>query len=370
MSHLTRWKIWVVLLASIWSVAGHATVFGQTPPKRVKLEPVRKLNTTVAIELLTAEGVGINSREWAELFSELDVLFTIRKSVLKEKPETKEEVLGTTLRDVHVIGRLERDGSVTFSDRHYTVEDAVKIREWIADLKAYGAQGTPQGQPMWGLTKSQFEPFYLALSPAVDVDLVDMTLEKALQSFSFRAEFPIRYSVAAAEHLRKGAGTKTIQNAYQGLSEGTVLAAMLNELGLGFHPRRTPEGKLDLSIVKLGERVETWPAGWPPSEDLPKLRPVLFQAKEVELTDEPLLDVVQAIGDLVDLPILIDEHGLKANRIDVRTKKVTHKKKKVILSAALKHVCYLGKCKYEYRMDEAGKPLLWLMPDLPPKDEK
>lgn len=371
----TRRRIIACSFACIVGLSGIALLSAQQPlkppkaPQRVKLEPVKKIDTTIVIEVLSAQGAGINAREWSELFQALDVQFTIRRALGREEPETTEQLLGTTLRDVRLVGRLERDGSITFADRHYSVEDAAKIREWIADIKLYGAQGTPRGQAMWGLTKAQFEPLFLALAPPVEIDLADRNLDQALQAFTVRKQYPLRISATAVEYLKKQSTVRTVQNHYTGLSEGTVLSAMLNEFGLGFHPRRTPEGKLELGIVKLGERVETWPAGWPPTEDLVKLRPVFFQTREVELIDEPLLDVVQAIGDIIELPVLVDESGLKAIKVDVRTKKVSHKKKTVILSAALKHICYQGKCKYEFRMDEGGKPLLWLTPEVPAKQE-
>jgi hypothetical protein len=375
MTQLTRRQLLVSSFACSIALATSTNTFGsqrpkkKAPAKRVTLDPKQSVNTTITVELLAVDGASINTREWSELFQELNVELTIRKALARDQPETTEKLLGMTLRDVHLTGLLERDGSVTFSDRRYTVGDAVKIAEWIKDIQIYGAQGTPKGQPMWGLTKAQFEPVYLALAPLIKTDLVDKPLSDALQLITAQKQYPLRFSASATEHLKRKTTIKTVRNQYQGLSEGTVMSAVLNEFGLGFHPRRTPEGKLELGIVKLGETIETWPAGWPPSEDLVKLRPVLFQSREVELTDEPLLDVVQAIGDIIELPILIDESHLKAKNIDVRTKKVSHKKKKVILSAALKHVCFLGKCKYEYRMDEAGNPLLWLTPEVPPKED-
>ncbi|MDB5388479.1 MAG: hypothetical protein JWM11_4125 [Planctomycetaceae bacterium] len=378
MVRLTRRQLLAGSLAGAVGLNNLTFMFGSQrpkpvkPPKRAPVDSDRKLNTAIHVELLTdqAVGVGFNVREWSEIFAGLDVQFTIRRALAREEPDVTENVLGTTSRDVHVTGRLDRDGSISFLDRKYTTGDVVKIRAWIADMKLYGAQGTPKGQPVWGLGKDQFEPLFQALSPVIDTDLADLSCDAALQKFTIRKHYPLRMSATAAEHLRKSAASKTVQNQYRGLSEGAVLAAMLNEFGLGFRPRRTPDGKLELEIVKLGERGETWPAGWPPSEELVKLRPVFFQSREVELTDEPLLDIVETIADLIEMPVLIDEYGLKSSRIDVRTKKVSHKKKKVILSAALKHVCFQAKCKYEFRMDEAGKPLLWLTPDVPPKDDQ
>ena len=96
----------------------------------------------------------------------------------------------------------------------------------------------------------------------------------------------------------------------------------------------------------------------------------LFKLGDVELTDEPLLDVLQAVGDLIKIPVLVDGYGLKADGIDLKTKKVSHKKKRTVWSAALKHVCFQARCKWELRVDEAGHPLLWVMSDIPPKDHR
>ena len=148
------------------------------------------------------------------------------------------------------------------------------------------------------------------------------------------------------------------------------MAALLNEFGLGFHPQRTPQSKLELAIVKLGPQANVWPVGWPLSDDPPKVAPNLFKIGEVELEEEPFLDVLQAVGDLIRMPVITDDYGLKVSGIDLKTKTVSHKKKRTVWSAALKHVCFQVRCKWELRVDEGGHPLLWVMSDIPPKDPR
>src|SRR5207244_2520136 len=112
-----------------------------------------------------------------------------------------------------------------------------------------------------------------------------------------------------------------------------------------------------------------WPVGWPLADDPPKVAPELFKTGDVELEDEPLMDVLLAVGDLIKVPVLFDEYGLKSDGINVDQIKVSHKKKRTFWSAALKHVCFQARCKWELRVDEAGHPLLWVMSAVPRKEE-
>lgn len=342
----------------------------QQTKNRLKADPDRKIDTKVSVELITGEGVGLDAQEWAEIFQEMNVTFSVRRSLLNDKPETTETTSGVSLRDVQVIGRLEKDGSLTFADRRFTTANVAKLKEWIDGLKAYGAQGSPKGQPMWGLSKAQFDPLFQALTPVLKIDPKDAALNKALDLFTVRRTYPLRFTADATQHLEKDSVLERAERSYEGISEGTALAALLNEFGLGFHPQRTPQSKLELAIVKLSPQANVWPVGWPLSDDPPKVAPNLFKIGEVELEDEPILDVLQAVGDLISMPVIVDEYGLKVSGINLKAKTVSHKKKRTVWSAALKHVCFQVRCKWELRVDEGGHPLLWVMSDIPPKDPK
>ena len=344
----------------------------QQPPARprLKADPDRRIDTRVSVDLISQDGAGVAAQEWATIFQDLNVGFSVRRSQLEDKPETTETTSGVSLRDVQVLGRLERDGSITLSDRRFRTSDVGKIRDWIDGLKSYGAQGSPKGQPMWGLSKDQFDPLFHALTPVLKTDPQGAPLNKALDLFTVREAYPLRFT-AEATQLLEGAGVpETVEREYGGLSEGAALAAILNEFGLGFHPQRTPRSKLELAVVALRPKSDVWPVGWPPAEDPPQVAPSLFKQGDVELLDEPLADVLQAVADLIEIPILFDAYGLKTDGINLKTRKVSHKKKRTVWSAALKHVCFQARCKWELRVDEVGHPLLWVLSDIPPKDPR
>ena len=369
MLRLSRRDLLVLSCAASFELLPSFSTAQQTK-NRLKADPDRKIDTKVSVELITGDGVGLDAQEWAEIFQEMNVTFGVRRSLLNDKPETLETVSGISLRDVQVIGRLEKDGSLTFADRRFTTANVAKLKEWIDGLKAYGAQGSPKGQPMWGLSKAQFDPLFQALTPVLKIDPQDAALNKALDLFSVRRSYPLRFTADATQHLEGDSVLERSQRSHAGMSEGTALAALLNEFGLGFHPQRTPQSKLELAIVKLGPQANVWPVGWPLSDDPPKVAPNLFKIGEVELEEEPFLDVLQAVGDLIRMPVITDDYGLKVSGIDLKTKTVSHKKKRTVWSAALKHVCFQVRCKWELRVDEGGHPLLWVMSDIPPKDPR
>ena len=262
MLRLSRRDLLVLSCAASFELLPSFSTAQQTK-NRLKADPDRKIDTKVSVELITGDGVGLDAQEWAEIFQEMNVTFGVRRSLLNDKPETLETVSGISLRDVQVIGRLEKDGSLTFADRRFTTANVAKLKEWIDGLKAYGAQGSPKGQPMWGLSKAQFDPLFQALTPVLKIDPQDAALNKALDLFSVRRSYPLRFTADATQHLEGDSVLERSQRSHAGMSEGTALAALLNEFGLGFHPQRTPQSKLELAIVKLGPQANVWPVGWP-----------------------------------------------------------------------------------------------------------
>lgn len=329
----------------------------------------QKIQTTVRVDLLTgSEGVGFKGQEWLPIFEELGVQLQIRQAVVEEKISVTEKLSGLRLRDVRVVGRLERDGTITVPGHSFSRSETQKLQEWLSGLQAYGAQGTPTGQPVWGLSRTQFEPLFAELGTKLPADPQGQTLDEALELFSVQKKFPFRFSAAATTHLARKQSPVAVRQSLAALSQGTALAILLNEYGLGFYPRRTPDAKLELALVTLAEQGELWPAGWQPNKPGIDIAPRLYDAAEIELDDEPLTDVLGAVGDLVKLPVLYDDTGLRSRQMDLSRVKVSHPKKKVPWSLALKRFTFQARCRWELRVDEAGQPFLWTFPEeLPAK---
>jgi hypothetical protein len=339
----------------------------QSPGARGKLDrktgetkPAKKApNTMINMELLTVgDGVGLKARQWQEILSKMDVTLTIRNGRPSEKPEVTERKAGGTLRTVMLKGLLDNKGRLIFPDQVFAESDSAKLAAWLDELRTYGAQGDPVGRPAWGLTKEQFGVIYAALKKPLAFDPRDLELSKALQKFEFPREYPLKFTASAARLLNERTPISQSGHSLQGISQGTGLAILLREQGLGFRPRRLPDGTVELTVSPLDEPGEFWPR----QESGPETAPALFEFKTVDLEDERLDDILEAASDQIGIPIVIDRHGMDAKGIDLAQVKISHPRKRTTWITALNTFTFKAKCKFEVLIDEAGKPFVWVTP--------
>ena len=351
-----------LLLFSVASAAGaqHGDVRrGPGSPAARK----RPTTTTVSVELLTGdEGVGLHAQEWHQVFEKLGVSFRARRSIFNDKPEVRERMFGT-IREVKIVGRLDRDGRMVLPDRAFRRSDAAKLAEWIRELKTYGAKGSPQGKQMWGLDKSQFASVYKALSWKLETDVEGQKIEDALAKMQLPAEFPVRFTTTTRRWLStEFRRAPTVRHSLKGLSVGTALAIVLNDYGLGFRPLRTPEGTIELAIDPLTKTTDVWPVGWEITEALErrKLVPKMFELVPVELEDANFVDVLHAISVKTGVPILFDRYRIEAKQIDLDNLRVSHKPSQTAWSLLIKRLANSARLTRVFKKDEAGRPFVWI----------
>jgi hypothetical protein len=340
------------------------TTYGDPPMKTgAKSTGKRSPVTSITVELLTgSDGLGLKAREWVEVLGKLDVVVTVRTGRPDDKLGVTESKGGGALRTVRVVGALDSKGRFLLPDQTFTQDDSQRLSAWIKDLRVYGALGDPGGQPVWGLTKEQFGVIHTALKKPLASDTKDVPVAKAVTMFQVPPEHPIVFTAAAARSL-KGRGERAqVSQSLAGVSQGTALAVLLAEQGLGFYPRRLPDGKIELSACTLDESREIWPVGWPREREIPDTAPALLQFKTIDLDDEPLDEILEAISSQIRLPILIDRAGLAAKQVDLAEVKITYPLKKTTWITAIKEFTFKAKAKAEVLLDEAGQPFLYIVP--------
>lgn len=318
----------------------------------------RTIPTEVSFELLLSTGsAALHAQDWGSLLERAGATVRIRQPLGEEQPETSESRRGRT-RYVLVRGILERDGSAVFADRTLSPRDAGRIREWVRELKTYGAQGSTEGKPGFGLSPQQFEQVFQTLEGTVTVELDGRDLASALEGIGLTSRLPLRLSAATTEHLqtaRPGAAPAGLK----GLSRGTALAIVLNAAGLGFQPGRTPAGTLELVIVPQAEQTAVWPVGWP--LDKPPLHafPKLLAFEPVEIDDEPLTTLLARLETRAETPLIIDTRRIAAAGIKLDETRVSYGPKRSTWRTALDQVLF-PRLMAELLQDEAGRPFLWI----------
>ncbi len=321
--------------------------------------------TIVECELLTDNrGAPLQAQEWGRVFQRLEVELLVRRGTLNEKLETKEEPFGRS-RTVKIIGKLNRDGTIQFVDRSFSLAQAAALAEWLQELKTYGAQGAPTGKPAFGLNPQQFAVVYTALSVEVKTELQGLSLETALAQLTFPSDLPIRMSIATRAWLKTHPEFGGVAQPVAGLSQGTALAITLNQYSLGFRPLRTPSGSIELAVEPLSKVKERWEIGWTlESLDLKRLdtAPELFKIVTVNLDNVPLTEVLANISEKTGIRILRDDHRLREMDIDVDEMTVSILPRKAAWSSLLKTMTFPHRLSSELRVDEVGTPFVWIAP--------
>lgn len=326
--------------------------------------------TIVSVQLLTDDEAGsLKAYRWGQVFEKLKVSVTIRRSTPKDQPGVTEKKSPEGVRQVQVTGRLDRTGRVLIGDRAFTEEDTSKLGAWLDELREYGAQGSPAGQPAWGLTKSQFTVIFDALAKPFSSDPKGRTLDEAIKLFQAPSDSPLRPSAAATGVLREKGSTLQVGQSLSGVSQGTALSVILAEHGLGFRPKRAPNGAVDLALVTLAEEKDVWPVGWPRQTPGPQTAPQLykFMPMPIELEDIELDAVLEAASDVIAMPVLVDKAGLAARNINLSQAKISHPRKRTTWGLALGTILPQANLKFELLVDEAGKPLVWITPIQTPR---
>lgn len=319
------------------------------------------LDTEVSLELLAGPmGVSFRAQKWHKLLEELDIPVRMRRGFGEEQNTgVTEKMVGTSLREVHIIGRIEDDATIVVGELEFQPQQEVKFREWIKELKTYGVQGAPEGQPIWGLALKQFEDLFAALSEPLGESFVGHPMKLALREMKLPENYPVHIDESARLILEEKIEVAIVSDV-KGFSRGVALAIMLKEQGLGFYPRRTPEGTIELGIASREERDDFWPTGWPPQGNQFDLVPGLATLTDLEATDQPLEEFMQGIAEIVQLPILYDRFALERDKIDLANCLVNLPARRMTWITGLRSALFKNRLRPEIVTDEGGRPYLWV----------
>jgi hypothetical protein len=360
----------IAFLAVLWSVPVEAQLYQVLPPRsqRHRMSPSASTDaasndTRVTIEVFTAqEGAALQAAQWESVFDRAGLLVRIHSPFPGDKISIREKQLGK-LREVSVVGKLERDGSLVFPGHKFARSESAAFEEWLRELKTYGAQGNPTGKALWGLSKDQFDAMFAALSAPVEQEVAGLAFDEAIHTLHLPAKYPFRLSIAAERRLElPGMKHHLGKLQLRGFSHGTALAMLLSQYGLGFRPNRTPGGRLELVGLRLEDGQTLWPLGW----DVPEgtypanIAPKLFQQTQVDLKDQKLLDVLEAIADRTGTPVRVDFASIASRDLDLDKILVGASGQHMTWSRLLTNITSPSLLTPQIRIDEAKRPFVWV----------
>jgi hypothetical protein len=322
------------------------------------------IDTRISVEIFADEqGAAFQAQRWESAFEHAGVSLRIHASMPGDKLSIREKQYGK-LREVFVVGELESNASLRFPGHVFKPTDTAALNEWLAELKTYGAHGNPRGKAQWGLSSEQFEALFRALGSPVEKEVADQPFEDALHALGLPEHYPLRISYSARQMIATAPSRLRSRLQLRGFSQGTALALLLSQYGLAFRPERSPAGKIELVVVPADDSQSQWPTGWEHLEGTSpvSIAPKLFQQTQVELKDQKLVDVLEAIGQKTGTPILLDYAKIDARGLDVAAVSVTVEKRRYAWVSLLNRITSPSFLATKICCDEARKPFVWVTP--------
>jgi hypothetical protein len=340
--------------------------FRTTQPSSTSSTDPAATDTRVTIEVFTGKkGVGLQAQGWESAFDRAGLLVRIHPAFPGDKVSIREKQFGK-LREVFVVGRLEGNGTLVFPGRKFAKSETAAFEEWLRELKTYGAQGNPTGKALWGLRPEQFDAIFRALAAPVDEEVANHGFDEALRVLQLSDQYPFRLSTAAEKRIVETPGLKLRPARMQlrGFAHGTALAMFLSQFRLGFRPNRTPSGKLELLCVPDEEGQQVWPVGWDTPEGTypAAIAPKLFQQTQVELKDQKLMDVLEAIAEKTGIPVRVNFASIEARSLDLDSVLVSASGQHLAWYQLLTRIASPSFLTAKIRTDEAKKPFVWITP--------
>jgi len=321
-------------------------------------------STTLHIDLLMNDATeALQSQTWGRVFDALGHRVRVRTGGVDDEPAIEETRRGP-LRTVQLTGRLDRRGTLTFPGRTFKTGDERALKEWLEELQAYGAQGSPAGQPRWGLNTEQFQGLFKSLAEDVSTDFQGQPLIDAARSLGFGIDIPLRIHDSVASKWNATDPPLVVTQDVRALSRGAALALLLNDAGLCFRPLRTPSGAIDLVLLNRAETPDPWPIGWAPRPDVQRsdYAPALFAFGPIGFLDRPVTEVLLEARDQTGCAIVIDHPGITKKEVDLSKKTFGLPQKKtawvLVLQSALAGTGLVP----HIRVDEAGRGFILIAP--------
>jgi len=326
--------------------------------------PSQRVTTELSFDVLLPRERpnGLAAQRWAEVFSKLNVPLRIRQPSFNDKAGVDQQTFGT-IRRVKVTGQLDRSGMIVFPDRKFAFDDAAKLEEWIEELRVYGAQGAPEGQPLWGMQKVDFDELHAEIKQPVAQDTSNISMTDAIRALELPNDYPLRFSAETRQLLIDRGDLPEHPHDLRGFAKGTALAMLLRGYGLAFSPRRLPDESFVLAIEPYNTDDKFWPIGWDPdSLGLKRLALAekMFTATMIGIEQETLADLLPRVEEETGLAVFIDPQAVAAQGVDPQRLVVNYPRKRTSWSLCLRTILSQMKLTQEVRVDENDKPFIWI----------
>jgi hypothetical protein len=310
----------------------------------------------VSLEIIAREGLPpTTSQQWYQTLSQLGVDgLRIRSDAAGE---TRIANQGTKAAPAyHVVGILSSDNVLYLPGGAFGPRDTGKLRKWLEELRAGGAEGVTQPRAAFGLLPRQLQEVSDDLKRPVGFSTNGQSAAAALGRIAKGLRIPLDLAPGASRALAE----VTLADELKDLARGTALSAIARPAGLVLRPIDNRGAGLAYRIERPQAGVEVWPIGWPLKERRSETLPALYEMLNVEIKEIPVSEAIAAIQARLEVPFLFDRNAMALHGVDPAKVPADVPEKRMSYSQVLRKVLSQAKLSYELRVDDAEKPFLWI----------
>lgn len=241
----------------------------------------------------------------------------------------------------------------------FQLRDVDRLRDYVQKLRDDGANVALADKKAFGLTSQQLVNLNQALSFPVEIETRNRPAEDVLDFARRKLSYEFELDATTKLAFKR---LEPFPDELQGVSLGTALAAAIRPLGLVLSPARQQGAPITLRIVDSRSVEEHWPIGWPAPQNPIETVPRLFEKNVLEIREFPLDQVLAAVQAKADIPMLFDYNSLARAAIELSATNVTFVNENSSYGFALRQMLNQTRPRtaYEIRVDESGKPFLWI----------
>ncbi|MFT5299323.1 MAG: hypothetical protein ACI87E_000272 [Mariniblastus sp.] len=241
----------------------------------------------------------------------------------------------------------------------FSLRDKAGIRNLIQKIRDDGARVALAEKKAFGLTSEQLVYLHQKFAQRVDFSTKGQNAGEVIGKLVAKSGINLVLDPAARA---AASGDEVVSEELNGMSIGMALATIARPLGLVVEPKREQGKPIEVHLLDSTRSTENWPIGWPIEQPPVSVEPKLFVQIPIQIQNFPLEDVLKALEKRAKVPFFFDHNSMAREGIELADVKVTVASKKIAILTAVSRALKQTKPKmfYEIRLDETGKPFLWL----------
>ncbi len=312
----------------------------------------------VSLELVTEEGFPITgAQQWYQVFADLGVGgLRIRGATGAVEVEVKNR--GSKDAPIYdVVGLIKANNTLYLPGGKFTVNDSARLKKWLADLADQGTEAVTQPRQAFGMTRSQLVEIDGEMKKPLLSATKDAPADKAVGQLAQGLQHKLQIDPA----MLKSLAAVAVEEELQGVSCGTALAVILRPAGLAYAPSGRAAGRCNTGfssrrpVARVGQL-----AGRPTSptrKSRPTCTPNSSTSRSIRLPSPRRWPPCRSGSKCrcSGITTRLALHGIDPAKIEAKLPA-----KKLTYSLILQRVLSQAKLRKELRVDEAGKPFLWI----------